>query len=83
MHDFRRLSLDKLPIGSSPKLALEVRQVLERREWALELLEDFGEMPPEFSATASIEEGEGGLAARLRIAIGVTTDQQTAWAEWP
>ncbi len=79
MHDFRRLSSKEPPIEGSPKLALEIRRAFDRRDWALELMENFDERPPEFKATASIEEAVEAVATRLRIAIGVTTEQQTAW----
>jgi len=80
MHDFRRLSSDKIPIEKSPRLALEIRRAFDRREWALELMENFDEIPPEFNATASIGEAVEEVATRLRVAIGVTINQQTAWA---
>jgi Zn-dependent peptidase ImmA (M78 family) len=79
MHDFRRLASDRIPIENSPKLALEIRKAFDRREWALELMEVFDEIPPTFNATASVQEGAEDVARRLRAAIGVTIDQQTSW----
>ena len=76
MHDFRRLSSKEPPIEGSPKLALEIRRAFDRRDWALELMENFDERPPEFKATASIEEAVEAVATRLRIAIGVTTENK-------
>jgi Zn-dependent peptidase ImmA (M78 family)/transcriptional regulator with XRE-family HTH domain len=79
MHDFRRLSTDRVPLGSSPKLAYEIRRAFDRREWALELMESIAESPPSFQVTAALNESIEQVATRLREAIGVTLQQQESW----
>ncbi len=79
MHDFRRLSADELPSARSPNLAFEIRKAYDRREWALELMRDLDESPPDFRATATLREGVEEVATRLRSAIGIELGQQSTW----
>jgi Zn-dependent peptidase ImmA (M78 family) len=79
MQDFRRLSTENVPPESSPKLAFEIRRAYDRREWALELMEDIDESPPLFQATATMRDGMEQVAGRLRDAIGVSMAEQSSW----
>lgn len=79
MHDFRRLSTKNLPPESSPKLALEIRRAYDRREWALELMQDVDEFPPIFQNTATLRDEVEQVASRLREAIGVRIEEQGTW----
>lgn len=79
MHDFRRPSAQSLAPEDSPKLAFEIRKAYDRREWALELMEEIGEEPPSFDATATPNEGAEEVATRLRRAIGVSLSEQSKW----
>jgi Zn-dependent peptidase ImmA (M78 family)/transcriptional regulator with XRE-family HTH domain len=79
MHDFRRFSTKNLPAESSPKLAYEIRKAYDRREWALELMQDIDESPPTFEATATANDNVEEVASRLRKAIGVSVAQQASW----
>lgn len=78
MHDFRRLSNETLSVENSPKLAFEIRRAYDRREWALELMEDVGESCPAFSASATLHEGVEEVGKRLREAIGARVSKQGA-----
>lgn len=79
MHDFRRLSNQTLPVESSPKLAFEVRRAYDRREWALELMEDVGESCPAFTGSATLHDGVEEVGNRLREAIGARLTEQGKW----
>ncbi len=79
MHDFRRLSSEVLSAESSPKLAFEIRRAYDRREWALELLEDVDESVPLFQATATLHDSIEEVAMRLREAIGARLSEQSTW----
>jgi len=68
---------------------LALRQMSNRRETMIELLEELGERLPDFDLQAHINEGPERVAARLRTALGVTLETQTgwgsgwqAWAHW-
>lgn len=79
MHDFRRLSRESLSVESSPKLAFEIRRAYDRREWALELLEDADESVPLFRVTATLHDNVEEVASRLREAIGARLSEQETW----
>lgn len=79
MLDFRRPNARELAIEDSPKLAFEIRKAYDRREWALELMEEIGEDPKVFGASANPNESAEGVASRLRSAIGVSLENQTTW----
>ena len=79
MHDFRRLSAQGLSVESSPKLAFEIRRAYDRREWALELLEDVDESVPLFRATATLHDNIEEVASRFREAIGARLSEQATW----
>ncbi|TVP79359.1 MAG: helix-turn-helix domain-containing protein [Puniceicoccaceae bacterium] len=76
--EYRRLP-GVTPGAESPELRLALRQMSNRRETMIELLEELGESLPDFDLQAHISEGPAHVAARLRTALGVDLEAQTAW----
>lgn len=80
--EYRRLP-DVIPGHESPELRLALRQMLTRRENALNLMGELGEPIPAFDLSAHLSESPAEVGARLRSAAGISTDDQRAWAnEW-
>ena len=79
MHDFRAGTDSYFVTLRSPSLTTEIRKARDRREWALELLEQLEERPPLFGITASLDQAPESTAQRLRAALGVSTDTQGRW----
>ncbi len=80
--DYRRLPGVE-PGHESPELRLALRQMLTRRENALNLMEELGEPVHEFSLNAHLREAAIVVGQRLRSAIGVDVATQIGWAnEW-
>lgn len=78
IHDYRKLPEEIAGEGPSPALLAELRRAEERREIAIEILED-GEEPPAFPVIASVAEDPEDVADRIRAALGVSIDEQQAW----
>jgi Zn-dependent peptidase ImmA (M78 family) len=80
--EYRRLP-DVVPGHESPELRLALRQMLTRRENALNLLGELGESVPVFSLSARLNESPAQVGARLRAAAGISSDEQRTWHnEW-
>lgn len=80
--EYRRLTGVE-PGRESPELRLALRQMLTRRENALNLMGELGEPVPEFSLRAHLRESPAAVGHRLRQATGVDTATQFGWAnEW-
>ena len=80
--EYRRLP-DVEPGHESPELRLALRQMLTRRENALNLMGELGEAIPEFSLRAHLRESPTEVGQRLRAAMGVDVATQLNWAnEW-
>lgn len=80
--EYRRLP-DVEPGHESPELRLALRQMLTRRENALNLMGELGEPVPEFSLRAHLRESPTEVGRRLRVAMGVEVATQLGWAnEW-
>lgn len=80
--EYRRLP-DVEPGHESPELRLALRQMLTRRENALNLMGELGEPIPEFSLRAHLRESPTEVGQRLRLAMGVEVTAQLNWAnEW-
>ena len=77
--EYRRLP-GVTPGDESPELRLAIRQMSNRRETMLELLEELGQDLPDFTLQAHLSEEPVKVAARLRSALGVSLEAQTAWA---
>lgn len=80
MRDYRHLS-GVAPLVESPKLLLEIRRAHERRELALELLEDLEEVPPPFPLSASMQEDPELVAVRIRAFLDVPLERQWSWTD--
>lgn len=80
--EYRRLP--GVEVGSeSPALRLAIRQMLNRRTLALDLLEELGEGARLFDLAAHLDEGPAAVGARLRAALGVSIVVQLGWGnEW-
>lgn len=83
MHDFRRVSPDHPSIDRSPKLAFEIRRAHDRREWALELIEQLGESIPTFLPSAAAGDDVESVASRLRDFLGISVEMQGSWKTGP
>ena len=80
--EYRRLPGVKVG-AESPQLRLALRQMLNRRDYALNLYEELGEPIPVFDGAAHLSESAASVGERLRARLGVAIDKQTAWAnEW-
>lgn len=80
LRDLRRLP----GVGArsySPAVQLEIRTANERRELALELAEDLEQEIPKFTLSAAIQEEPEVIGARIRTALGITTDLQLHWRD--
>ncbi len=80
--EYRRLP-GVVPGAESPQLRMAVRVMSQRRQVALQLLEELGNPITEFSTSARLEESANEVSRRIRSLLGVTTDEQLAWNdEW-
>ena len=80
--EYRRLP-DVEPGHESPELRLALRQMLTRRENALNLMGELGEKTPGFLLRAHLRESPAEVGSRLRQATGVKVAMQLGWAnEW-
>jgi Zn-dependent peptidase ImmA (M78 family)/DNA-binding XRE family transcriptional regulator len=80
--EYRRLA-GVTPGHESPELRLAVRQMINRRETALALMEELGEPISTFSLQAHLNDPPQAVGERLRTALGITIEVQTAWRdEW-
>ena len=80
--EYRRLS-DVEPGQESPELRLALRQMVARRENAINLIGELGEVMPEFSLRGHLGDSPAQTGRRLRAATGVSIEIQFGWAnEW-
>lgn len=80
--EYRRLP-DVEPGEESPELRLALRQMLIRRENALNLIGELGESIPSFALRARLKETPTAVGQRLRLATGVSVEAQLGWDnEW-
>jgi Zn-dependent peptidase ImmA (M78 family)/DNA-binding XRE family transcriptional regulator len=80
--EYRRLP-DVDPGHESPELRLALRQMLTRRENALNLMGELGEPILEFSLRAHLRESPAEVGQRLRLAMRVDVATQLKWGnEW-
>lgn len=77
LHDFRGVTAS--PMKQSPALAYEIRRAYERREIALDLLDELGEetAPARFAARPTDPPEQ--IAGTLRKLLGVQLAAQRAW----
>lgn len=69
------------PGHESPELRLALRQMLTRRENALNLMAELGESANEFSLRAHLREAPAEVGRRLRQAVGIEVSVQLGWAD--
>lgn len=80
--EYRRL-LGVVAGEESPELRLAVRQMSNRRDRAMNLLEELGDAVPEFKLKAHLNDEPSVVAERLRKALNISFETQTAWRdEW-
>ncbi len=80
--EYRRLP-EVEPGHESPELRLALRQMLTRRENALNLMGELGEPVPEFSLRAHLSEPPAVVGQRLRLTTEVDMAAQLGWMnEW-
>lgn len=77
--EYRRLP-DVEPGHESPELRLALRQMLTRRENALNLMGELGETIPAFNLRAHLRESPAEVGQHLRLATGVDVATQLGWA---
>ena len=71
------------PGHESPELRLGLRQMLTRRENALNLMGELGEPTVEFPLRANLNEAPAAVGNRLRASIRITINEQLEWQnEW-
>lgn len=80
--EYRRLP-GVTPGQETPELRLALRQMINRRETALGLMEELGEPVTPFTLEAHPSEDAAAVGARLRDALGITNEAQSGWRdEW-
>jgi Zn-dependent peptidase ImmA (M78 family)/transcriptional regulator with XRE-family HTH domain len=80
--EYRRLPGVR-PGVESPEFRLALRVMSQRREVALELSEELGVLAEDFNFTAHLSESTSAVGARLREALGITSDEQLGWtSDW-
>lgn len=78
LHDFRAANAG-LPPTTSPDLAFEIRKAYDRREWALELINDLQLLPATFRVRLNLNEDAEIAAQKIRAALGVRIEAQSQW----
>ena len=76
--DFRRLHGGVLP-RMSPQLHLQIRAAQERREIAIDLLQEIGETVPELPISATLDDDPETVGANVRRHLRITDAEQRAW----
>ena len=80
MRDLRRLPGTGLR-EYSPALVYEMRLAHQRRELAIELLEDIDERPPQFDLKAKLGDDPELLGNSIRKAVQLTYAEQVKWGD--
>lgn len=80
--EYRRLP-GVTPGQESPQLRLAVRQMVNRRETAVSLMDELGERVSPFALEAHLKESARDVGERVRAALGIAIETQLAWRdEW-
>lgn len=80
MQDFRRLP-GEVAGRYSPKLRLEMRNAEQRRDLALELLQEMGEDPPGFALQAALDDDAEQVGLAIRRTLQIAVAEQARWRE--
>jgi len=78
MRDFRRLP-GEVAGRQSPELRRAIRQAHLRRDVALDLYRRLEGEPPEFTATATLQDDPEGLGQGIRAYLGMSYREQVRW----
>jgi Zn-dependent peptidase ImmA (M78 family)/transcriptional regulator with XRE-family HTH domain len=65
--------------GADPSLIYQVRHARERREVALDLLQELGQTPVELTFECSVSDDPETVGGRLRKLLGFSADEQLRW----
>jgi len=84
--DFKPISDFRRPPGigmirMSPRLRLEIRDAQERRQIALDLLEETGEDLPPFSISATLRDDPETVGGKMRSYLRISEDRQMSWSD--
>lgn len=80
--EYRRLP-HVMPGAESPLLRLALRQMINRRQAALDLFQELGDAIPVFAGVAHLSDTPAAVGQRLRQLVGLDDSTQLAWAsEW-
>lgn len=79
LHDFRRLYGEADHSTMSPELLLEMRRARRRRQVAVELMEEVGNVDRPTLVRADINDNPDLLAAKIRELLGISLDEQETW----
>ncbi|TAK46585.1 MAG: ImmA/IrrE family metallo-endopeptidase [Betaproteobacteria bacterium] len=82
MRDFRRMPGDG-PVAFSPELVLEIRVAHQRRQLAMELLQESGEEIPRFELSARLTDNPEEVGANIRRTLGVGPAERALWRTDP
>jgi Zn-dependent peptidase ImmA (M78 family)/transcriptional regulator with XRE-family HTH domain len=77
IHDFRLVDPERPSITTALEFAL--REVVARRERAVELALLVGYEPPRFEVRATLNDDADAVAKRIRDRLGVSIDRQLRW----
>jgi Zn-dependent peptidase ImmA (M78 family)/DNA-binding XRE family transcriptional regulator len=77
--EYRRLP-GVTPGKESPELRLALREMIHRRNTALDLIAELGDEPEPFALRAHLGEEPEAVAARVRTALGISLPTLFAWA---
>lgn len=75
LRDFRRLP-DETSESESPTLRYEIRRAKYRRQISLNLYDELGEQPPQFTATTKLSANPENVAGRIRELLKVSQEEQ-------
>ena len=77
--EYRRLPGVK-PGAESPELRAAIRDLIYRRQVALNLLEELAELPQDFSLETHLTEDTEAVAARIRASLNISLETQFNWS---
>ena len=80
INDFRGLHSEGLR-RMSPQLHLQIRAAQERREIAIDLLQEIGETIPELPISATLDDDPEIVGAGVRRHLRITDAEQRAWRD--
>lgn len=78
MHDFRRVQ-NAGALSISPLLALEMRKAWQRREVAIELADELGDLPVAFDLSFHPQTSAREASKMIREALGIKLGEQFRW----